>query len=228
MVCCPREGKGAKERYEKGWQDRAKTCDFTPPGRGKSDSAGRPICRKTVQACAFPISPAPTGIPWLAWTLSGHLASPLQDTPGPFSYSVSASGWGRLPVTGRANNSNHSTCGLCNTKHFRKLEHAESSRPSRGTWTFAQKGTSQFRKRKLLSIRRPLRAALGLMLAVSGPPASLPLSPGPSCRKTPGVAAFLPPSPFSAFWEVTLWKPTSNACTGNTKTQKMCWGHSKD
>ena len=154
--------------------------------------------------------------------------SPLQDTPGPFSYSVSASGWGRLPVTGRANNSNHSTCGLCNTKHFRKLEHAESSRPSRGTWTFAQKGTSQFRKRKLLSIRRPLRAALGLMLAVSGPPASLPLSPGPSCRKTLGVAAFLPPSPFSAFWEVTLWKPTSNACTGNTKTQKMCWGHSKD
>lgn len=152
LVCCPREGKGAKERYEKGWQDRAKTCDFTPPGRGESDSAGRSIYRKTVQACAFPISPAPTGISWLAWTLYGHLVSPLQDTLRPFSYSVGASRWGRLPVTGRANNSNHSTGGSCNTKHFRKLEHAERSRLSRGTRPFAQKGTSQFRKRKLLSI----------------------------------------------------------------------------
>lgn len=84
LVCCPREGKGAKERYEKGWQDRAKTCDFTPPGRGKSDSAGRPICRKTVQACAFPISPAPTGIPWLAWTLSGHLCPHCRTPRGLF------------------------------------------------------------------------------------------------------------------------------------------------
>ena len=88
-----------------------------PPAEGRVTQLDAPSRQENLQACAFPISPAPAGISWLAWTLYSHLVSPVQDTLGPFSYSVRCQRvWPSSSYI--ANNHTRPTCRLCKLNAF--------------------------------------------------------------------------------------------------------------